>query len=158
MNLISIIPIDVMRTVHVIWACFLSLARSKLRLCSDNHRAGYFSNLACDWPSIVWAYCEHKTENGPWWLMLEWLCWSSLILGKALHCLEDPVPVFEICRYIIFKLIFDKDHLNNHVWCQVLSDIIEWPRVYITSNMDNTFLILKRVSQWLSTRLCWPWR
>ena len=38
------------------WACFLSLARSKLRLCSANHRAGYFSNLACDWLSIVWAY------------------------------------------------------------------------------------------------------
>ena len=29
-------------------ARFLSLARSKLRLCLANHRAGYFSNLACD--------------------------------------------------------------------------------------------------------------
>ena len=47
------------------WACFLSLARSKLRLCSANHRAGYFSNLACDWLSIVWAYSEQETENGP---------------------------------------------------------------------------------------------
>ena len=46
-------------------ACFLSLARSKLRLCSANHRAGYFSNLACDWLSIVWAYSEQETENGP---------------------------------------------------------------------------------------------
>ena len=27
----------------------------KLRLCSANHRAGYFSNLACDWPSTVWS-------------------------------------------------------------------------------------------------------
>ena len=35
---------------------FLSLARSKLRLCSANHRAGYFSNLPCDWLSIVWAF------------------------------------------------------------------------------------------------------
>ena len=49
-----------------IWARFLSLARSKLRLCSANHRAGYFSNLACDWLSIVWAYSEQETENGPW--------------------------------------------------------------------------------------------
>ena len=48
------------------WACFLSLARSKLRLSSANHRAGYFSNLACDWLSIVWAYSEQETENGPW--------------------------------------------------------------------------------------------
>ena len=46
-------------------ARFLSPARSKLRLCSANHRAGYFSNLACDWWSIVWAYSEQGTENGP---------------------------------------------------------------------------------------------
>ena len=46
-------------------ARFLSLARSKLRLCSANHWAGYFSNLACDWLSIVWAYSEQKTKNGP---------------------------------------------------------------------------------------------
>ena len=48
------------------WARFLSLARSKLRLCLANHRAGFFSNLACDWLSIVWAYSEQETENGPW--------------------------------------------------------------------------------------------
>ena len=46
------------------WARFLSLAQSKLRLCSANHRAGYFSNLACDWLSIVWAYSEL------WWRTL----------------------------------------------------------------------------------------
>ena len=34
----------------------LLLGLSKLRLCSVNHRAGYFSNLACDWLSIVWTY------------------------------------------------------------------------------------------------------
>ena len=44
---------------------FLSVTQSKLRLCSANHRAGYFSNLACDWLSIVWAYSEQETENGP---------------------------------------------------------------------------------------------
>ena len=47
------------------WASFLPLARSKVRLCSTNHRAGYFSNLACDWQSIVWAYSKQETENGP---------------------------------------------------------------------------------------------
>ena len=52
--------------IHIyIRARFLSLAPSKLRLCSANHRAGYFSNLACDWLSIVWAYSEQETENGP---------------------------------------------------------------------------------------------
>ena len=46
-------------------ARFLSLTQSKLRLCLANHRAGYFSNLACDWLSTVWAYSEQETENGP---------------------------------------------------------------------------------------------
>ena len=50
------------------WARFLCFAWSKLRLCSANHRTGYFSNLACDWLSIVWAYSEGETENGPWGL------------------------------------------------------------------------------------------
>ena len=45
-------------------ARYLSLPRSKLRLCLANHRAGYFSNLACDWLSIDWAYSEQETENG----------------------------------------------------------------------------------------------
>ena len=44
-------------------ARFLSLARSKLRLCSANHRAGYFSNLVCDWMSIVWAYSEGARDR-----------------------------------------------------------------------------------------------
>ena len=49
------------------WARFLSLAWSKLRLCSANHRPGYWSNLPCDWSSTDWAYSEQETENGPWW-------------------------------------------------------------------------------------------
>ena len=52
-------------TFLIIRARFLSLVWSKLRLCTANHRAGYFSNLACDWLSIVWAYSEQQTENGP---------------------------------------------------------------------------------------------
>ena len=43
----------------------LSFAPSKLRLCSANDRAGYFSNLACDWLGIVWAYSKQEAENGP---------------------------------------------------------------------------------------------
>ena len=46
-------------------ARFLSLARSKLRLCSANHMPGYWSILPCDWPSTAWAYSEQETENGP---------------------------------------------------------------------------------------------
>ena len=50
-------------------ARFLSLVQSKLRLCSANHRPGYWSNQPCDWPSIAWAYSEQETENGPWTCM-----------------------------------------------------------------------------------------
>ena len=50
----------------LIRARFLSLIQSKLRLCAANHRAGYFSNLACYWLRIVWTYSEHDSENGPW--------------------------------------------------------------------------------------------
>ena len=46
---------------------FLSFAGSKLKLCSANHRPGYFSNLACHWLCIVGAYSEQQTENQPWW-------------------------------------------------------------------------------------------
>ena len=52
-------------------ARFLSLAWSKLRLCSANHRPGYWSNLPCDWPSTAWAYSEQETENGPRRLLSE---------------------------------------------------------------------------------------
>ena len=44
-------------------ARFLSLAGRKLRLCSANHRPGYWRNLPCDWPSTAWAYSGHETEN-----------------------------------------------------------------------------------------------
>ena len=50
----------------ITWARFLSLALRKLRLCSVNHRPGYWSNLPCDWLSPAWAYSEQETENGPW--------------------------------------------------------------------------------------------
>ena len=64
---------------------FLSLALSKLRLCSANHMAGYFSNLACDWLSIVWAFSEQETENGPSCTtrqptnMPYWIVWPCMI-------------------------------------------------------------------------------
>ena len=33
---------------------------------SAHHKAGYFSNMACDWLSIVWTYSEQGTEHGSW--------------------------------------------------------------------------------------------
>ena len=69
------------------WARFLCLAWSKLRLGLANHRTGYFSNLACDWLSIVWAYSEHDTENGPWFTR-----WGSL----GLYSLSDKASYRQI--------------------------------------------------------------
>ena len=52
--------------IKLIWARFLSHALSKLRLCSANHRPGYWSNLPCDWPSTAWAYSYSKRKKmGP---------------------------------------------------------------------------------------------
>ena len=53
---------------------FLGLALSKFRLGSANHRPGYFINMDCDWLSIVWAYSEQKTENGPRLLLADHVC------------------------------------------------------------------------------------
>ena len=64
-------------------ARFLSLARSKLRLCSANHRPGYWSNLPCDWPSTAWAYSEQETENGPRSVFN--LCHCTTIYNIVLH-------------------------------------------------------------------------
>ena len=50
------------------------VTQSKLRLCSANHRPGYWSNLPCDWQSPAWAYSEQGTENGPRGLF----CWQRL--------------------------------------------------------------------------------
>ena len=77
--------------------CFMPLAESKLRLCSANHRADYFSNLSCDWLSIAWAYSEQESENGPrWYDTLRSLAnqiWqeesSSLIIISTLTAIYD---------------------------------------------------------------------
>ena len=63
-------------------AHFLFLTPSKLKhLCSANHRPGYFSNLAFDWLSIVWACSEQETENGPWSR-----CSTSVLDRQVDHC------------------------------------------------------------------------
>ena len=60
---------------------FLSLPRSKLRLCSANHRAGYFSNLVSDWLGIIWAYSEpskrQKTGSS-----LVYVLWRHFLLSS----------------------------------------------------------------------------
>ena len=64
-------------------ACFLPLAQIKLRLCSANHRPGYWSNLPCDWPSTAWVYSWQETENESWFNHPQ---------GTCIHCcpVNDP--------------------------------------------------------------------
>ena len=64
---------------HQFRARFLSLARSKPRLCSANHRTGYWSNLPCDWLSTAWAYSEQVTENRPREWLVNWFTASHLL-------------------------------------------------------------------------------
>ena len=61
-------------------ARFLSLARSKLRVCLANHRAGYFSILACDWQSIVWAYSDDPANFPVLWQCCteNFLCYGNI--------------------------------------------------------------------------------
>ena len=68
------------------WARFLSLPQSKLRLCSANHRPGYWSNLPCDWLSTAWAYSEEKTENRPWSNLKQW--WCNSLMEKCVNSLR----------------------------------------------------------------------
>ena len=75
---------------------FLSLTRSKLRLCWANHRACYFSNLACDWLSIVWAWDRKRALVIPstmaWLVHHQWYrsCFispSANVASNAKSCL-----------------------------------------------------------------------
>ena len=65
----------------------LSLAQSKLKLCSANHRPGYWSNLPCDWPSTAWAYSEQEAENRPW---SGQVMWQQCGLGRQGDDLGQP--------------------------------------------------------------------
>ena len=91
-------------------ARFLSLTRSKLRLCSANHRAGYFSNLACDWLSIVWAYSKQEIENRPriWKRMIQ----VYRVMYKC-SCLKDAVLMQNFQKVYFYR----KCCINHQNYC-----------------------------------------
>ena len=55
---------------------------AKLRLCSANHRPGYWSNMPCDWPSTARAYSEQETDNRPW-PAARWDVWIHIFHGSV---------------------------------------------------------------------------
>ena len=126
------------------WARFLSLFRSKLRLCSANHRTGYFSNLACDWLSIVWAYSKQETEIGPRF---------RHNTPESSKCYSPPTPAGEVtrkemrnigefpCRYHVFLLANSttlNSLLNLIVLLSELNDYCVCIWTNVTNMMDNT--------------------
>ena len=118
-------------------ARFLSPARSKHRLCSANHRSGYWSNLPCDWPSTAWAYSGQETESGP----RSSISWHSYIVVRYINphlfrfsdvmlwagvspiCLisayspSDYLRVFmRVCSSTIYESFVDSPTLTRLCW------------------------------------------
>ena len=101
-------------------ARFLSLRR--LRLCSANHRACYFSNLACDWLNIVWACSEQKNrkrDQGWTTSPSQYAVYGSAFFRGIKH-LDAPFrrPKFwdqsqtEISKYVLI-CVWNKARLSN---------------------------------------------
>ena len=113
-----------------------------LRLCSANHRAGYWSNLPCDWPSIAWTYSKQETENGPWgpthskkWRFLDkciwfisWLSWTSVHEARR-FCRDIGTDVWRVgtgqpCReptnsfsYFVNYLYYVVHYIVSQIGC-----------------------------------------
>ena len=83
------------------------------------HRADYFSNMACDWLSIVWAYLEQETENWPWchkykinafWLVFYFwitLFGKSIALSKItmqMSCINSIAQNDTCCLILVLKI------------------------------------------------------
>ena len=124
-------------TWHWHWfrAHFLSLTQNKLSLCSANHRAGYFSNLTCDWLSIVWDYSQQETENGPRWGFSDLIeltpkhrephgCVVSTVATDA-PVLKHQAISIQNADYIF--ILFDQFHIKIlHLWWTALENKIKF--------------------------------
>ena len=96
-------------------ARFLSLARSKFRLWSANHRPGYLSNLPCDWLSTVWAYSEQETENWPWSFSTPVIAELYAILCYIGQCYNHTWLKFEMWKQI--------DCMEKHSFLNIIHDL-----------------------------------
>ena len=137
--------------ISVLWWChdmhmltmahFLSLTRSKLRLCSANHRAGYFSNLACDWLSIVWAYSKQETENGPILLAIS----TGNLLITGVFPSQRPV----IWNSYVFSFISLNQLFNK--WSWVVTHIFDADMFCLDNRVRiKTFLKISFLCGWES--------
>ena len=110
-------------------ACFLSLPWSKHRLCSANHRPGYWSNLPCDWPSTAWAYSEPDAENGPRsslyipeWHWISTLSQQDEVWTRGGHFADDCFQMHTHGKVLFLGL-------NNVEWYVHVSMDLKWLRI-----------------------------
>ena len=81
--------------------CLLLEVRSG---CALPITGNYFSNLACDWLSIVWAYSEQQeTENGPWYLLKREALPDKLLVPPLvqLFCAHYIISIKAICAPLL---------------------------------------------------------
>ena len=99
-------------------------AQSKIRLCSANHRPGYWSNLASDWLSIVWAYSEQGTEKGP--------CWGLQAITNVLLKFNYRGPILlsfstinQVQSNFFVTVLFPQNiHFRAHLWGWVVGGFL----------------------------------
>ena len=143
------------------WVLFLSLGLSKLRLCSANHRPGYWSNQPCDWPSTAWAYSEQETENRPWSyinrkhpLMLRLFSKLSLCVSHCI-CMLLYVQVYGLYSSMCTEAIwFGKDERANPFLTKAM--FAQWPHTeldYFTVSLHCCIVLMAKICdimmQWI---------
>ena len=151
---LATLPVDMAASkagISMLWSChdmhmltmahFLSLTRSKLRLCSANHRAGYFSNLACDWLSIVWAYSKQETENGP---ILLAISTGNLLITGVFPSHRPVIWNFYVSSFISLNQLFNK-------WSWVVTHIFDADLFGLDNRVRiKTFLKISFLCGWES--------
>ena len=112
--------------------------------------AGYISNLACDWLSIVWVYSEQETENGPdWWLCREtgvkaWGWSIGLDLGKYLEWHIHSGVINRRRWSVVHNKVWHSthSHFHHHCWYENLLTLKPWNVWEKETVLTNWFLIL----------------
>ena len=122
------------------WVRFLWHVRNKPRLCSANHRPGYWSNLPCDWPSTAWVYSEGETENGS-------LGCSSHWCPYFLHKIPAPVLSLRLSKALANARRRYTCNVFSH-WPRSCSathdDVIEW------KHFPRHWPFVEKIHQWLA--------
>ena len=123
----------------------LSLTPSKLRICSANHRTGYFSNLACDWMSIVWANSEQEIENRPWFWHTSTHHYDDVIMGA----LASQITSLTIVYSTVYSHTDQRKHQSSaslaFVWGihrGPVNSSHQWPVTRISIPFDDVLMYL----------------